>query len=109
MTAKFGLKPLKNATLRLLKIYCYTSLNTIEARLMTTIQANKKWWVLFTLCLLTTILNLDLTGVNLAVPQIAHDMQASLATMQWVINAYILASGMFTILGGNLGDRFGPR
>ena len=48
---------------------------------------NHKWLLLLTTCLLTVMLNFDATAVNLAVPVIAHQMDAKLATMQWVINA----------------------
>lgn len=68
-----------------------------------------KWWVLFTACLLTVMLNFDATAVNIAVPIIADDLHANLASMQWVINAFVLVSAMFQIIGGRLGDMHGPR
>jgi EmrB/QacA subfamily drug resistance transporter len=55
------------------------------------------------------MLNLDVTAVNLAVPSIAQQFHASLANVQWVINAFILVSAMLQILGGHLGDTFERR
>jgi len=59
------------------------------------------------MCLLTVMLNIDITAVNLAIPVIAHEFHASLTSMQWVINAYVLLSAMFQIFGGRLGDTYG--
>ena len=52
---------------------------------------------------------LDGTVVNTALPAIAHDLDASLADLQWVISAYLLTLGAFLVLGGSLGDHFGRR
>lgn len=56
------------------------------------------------MCLLTAILNIDVAGINIAIPVIASEFHASLASMQWVINAYVLMSAAFQILGGRIGD-----
>lgn len=72
-------------------------------------ETSRKWWVLFTMCLLTAMLNFDATAVSLAIPRIASEFHASLASMQWVINAFILLSAMFQILGGRMGDLYGHR
>jgi len=72
-------------------------------------ESNRKWWILFTMCLLTVMLNFDVTAVNLAIPKIAVDFHANLANMQWVINSFVLLSAMFQILGGRIGDTYGHR
>jgi len=72
-------------------------------------QLRRKWAVLFTMCLLTAMLNFDVAAINVAVPEIAHEFNASLANMQWVIGAYVLLSAMFQILGGRLGDNYGAK
>jgi EmrB/QacA subfamily drug resistance transporter len=68
-----------------------------------------RWLILTAMCLLTVMLNIDATAINIAVPVIADEFFASLANMQWVINAYVLLSAMFQILGGRLGDTYGHR
>ncbi|MGE5196106.1 MAG: MFS transporter [Anaerolineae bacterium] len=72
-------------------------------------SASRKWWTLIAMCLLTVMLNVDVTALNIAIPAIANEFYASLADMQWVINAYVLLSAMFQILGGRLGDVHGHR
>lgn len=52
---------------------------------------------------------LDGTIVNVALRRIGAELDASLAQLQWVSNAYLLALASFILLGGSLGDRFGRR
>jgi EmrB/QacA subfamily drug resistance transporter len=52
---------------------------------------------------------LEGTVVNVALPSIARDLGLGLEGVQWVINAYLLALGALTLLGGALGDRYGRR
>ncbi|MDN5779851.1 MAG: MFS transporter, partial [Humibacillus sp.] len=64
------------------------------------------------LVLTTTILGsgvamLDGSIVNVALPRIGADLDADLAGLQWVINAYALTLAALILLGGSLGDRFG--
>jgi EmrB/QacA subfamily drug resistance transporter len=66
------------------------------------------------LALATTVLGrgialLDSTIVNVALPTIGRDLDADLAGLQWVVNAYALTLAAFILLGGSLGDRFGRR
>jgi EmrB/QacA subfamily drug resistance transporter len=52
---------------------------------------------------------LEGTVVNVALPAIARGFRLGLEGVQWVINAYLLALGALTLLGGALGDRYGRR
>jgi EmrB/QacA subfamily drug resistance transporter len=52
---------------------------------------------------------LDGTIVNVALRTIGRDLGASLADLQWVSNAYMLALASLILIGGSLGDRFGRR
>ena len=52
---------------------------------------------------------LEGTVVNVALPAIARDLDLGLEGVQWVVNAYLLALGALTLLGGALGDRYGRR
>jgi len=72
-------------------------------------KSEKKWWILLSMCLLTVMLNIDATAINIAIPVMAREFQASLASMQWVINAYVLLAAMFQILGGKMGDTYGHK
>ena len=49
-----------------------------------------KWWTLVAVCLGTFMLLLDITIVNVALPDIQTSLHASFADLQWVVDAYAL-------------------
>jgi EmrB/QacA subfamily drug resistance transporter len=55
------------------------------------------------------MLILDMTVVNVALPEIRLDLGFSSSTLSWVLNAYTLAFGGLLLLGGRLGDVLGRR
>lgn len=52
---------------------------------------------------------LDTTIVNVAVPTIRTDLNASEATLSWIISGYALAFGLMLIPAGRVGDRYGHK
>lgn len=52
---------------------------------------------------------LDATTVNVALPALGEELNASVADLQWTINAYTLAVASLVLLAGSLADRFGRR
>jgi EmrB/QacA subfamily drug resistance transporter len=52
---------------------------------------------------------LDATVVNVALPAIAEEFESDLASLQWVLTAYLLTLGSLLVLGGSLGDLYGRR
>src|SRR5450432_249133 len=64
---------------------------------------------LIILCLGDLMIVLDTTIVNVALPTIRADLGFSQASLAWVVNAYLLTFGGFLLLGGRLGDLYGPR
>ncbi|MFI8946512.1 MFS transporter [Streptomyces sp. NPDC053750] len=66
-------------------------------------------WVLLTTVLGSSMAMLDSTVVNVALPRIGRDLDASLAALQWTVNAYMVTLAGLILLGGSLGDRFGRR
>jgi EmrB/QacA subfamily drug resistance transporter len=52
---------------------------------------------------------LDATVVNVALPHIGKEFNASVSALQWVLTGYLLALASLILLGGALGDRFGRR
>ncbi|MEU2061904.1 MFS transporter [Streptomyces sp. NPDC013455] len=66
-------------------------------------------WILFTTVLGSSMVMLDSTVVNVALPRIGHDLDASLATLQWTVNAYMVTLAGLILLGGSLGDVYGRR
>jgi EmrB/QacA subfamily drug resistance transporter len=69
----------------------------------------RKWWTLLVVCVGSFMLLLDVTIVNVALPEIERDLDATLTDLQWVIDAYVLALAALTLIAGSLGDRLGRR
>jgi len=66
-------------------------------------------WVLAGAVLGSGIAFLDSTIVNVALPRIGEDLNASFGGLAWIVNAYTLTLASLILLGGSLGDRFGRR
>jgi len=61
-------------------------------------------------CILGSIIVfVDASVVNVALPAIQRDLGGGLALQQWVADAYLLTLGSLLLVGGSLGDLFGPR
>src|SRR5690349_12688746 len=75
---------------------------------MTKLHANP-WAVLLVVSLGFFMTLLDLTIVNIAVPNLITKLHASLDDVLWVINAYALVLAVLVITAGRLGDLIGPR
>jgi EmrB/QacA subfamily drug resistance transporter len=69
----------------------------------------RKWWTLLAVCAATFMLLLDVTIVNVALPSIQRDLDASLTSLQWVVDAYALTLAALLLTAGTLADRFGRR
>ena len=69
----------------------------------------RKWWTLIAVCVATFMLLLDITVVNVALPDIQKDLGASLSSLQWVVDAYSLTLAAFMLTAGSLADRLGRR
>jgi EmrB/QacA subfamily drug resistance transporter len=69
----------------------------------------RKWWTLLTVSIGTFMLLLDVTIVNVALPEIERDLGASLTDLQWVVDSYVLALAALTLMAGSLADRLGRR
>jgi EmrB/QacA subfamily drug resistance transporter len=68
-----------------------------------------KWWTLVAVCTGVFMLLLDITIVNVALPDIQRDLDASLSDLQWVIDAYALTLAALLLTAGSLADRFGRK
>ena len=69
----------------------------------------RKWWTLVLVSVATFMLLLDVTIVNVALPDIQRELHASLSSLQWVVDAYSLTLAAFLLTAGSLGDRLGRR
>ncbi|MFL5639100.1 MAG: MFS transporter [Gemmatimonadaceae bacterium] len=52
---------------------------------------------------------IDMTVVNVALPALQRELQATITDVQWVIEAYALFLGALILVGGSLGDQFGRK
>src|SRR6202021_2730703 len=68
-----------------------------------------KTWVLVAAILGSSMSFLDASAVNVSLPIIQRELGATLAEMQWVIEAYALFLSALILVGGSLGDIFGRR
>jgi EmrB/QacA subfamily drug resistance transporter len=60
-------------------------------------------------CVAGIMLTTDITSVGVALDKIAQELNASLAGLQWVMNAYNLTFGAFLLSAGSLADLLGRR
>jgi EmrB/QacA subfamily drug resistance transporter len=65
--------------------------------------------VLATCCISLFLVSMDVTIVNVALPAIARDLNASVAGLQWAIDGYTLVIASFLMLAGSTADRLGRR
>ena len=72
-------------------------------------QHDARRWVLIAGVLGSSMAFIDATAVNVILPVLQNDLRATVAEVQWVIEAYQLFLAALILLGGALGDRFGRR
>ena len=70
---------------------------------------DRKWWTLIAVCTGTFMLLLDITVVNVALPDIQLSLHSSFADLQWVVDAYALTLAAFLLSAGVVGDMYGRR
>jgi EmrB/QacA subfamily drug resistance transporter len=69
----------------------------------------KRWLTLAVLLLSLVLVVLDNTVLNVAVPTMVRELGTNLASIQWVIAGYSLVFASLLVIGGRLGDLYGPR
>ena len=70
---------------------------------------SRRWLVLGVMCLSLLLIVMDNTIVNVAIPTMQRDLDASTSQLQWVVDAYILIFAGLLLTMGALSDRFGRR
>lgn len=68
-----------------------------------------RWWTLSAVCAAVFMVMLDLTVVNVALPQIRNSLGADFPAMQWVLDAYALTLAAFLLTAGSLADAWGRK
>jgi EmrB/QacA subfamily drug resistance transporter len=70
---------------------------------------DRKWWTLIAVSVGVFMLLLDITIVNVALPDIQKELGSSFTDLQWVVDAYALTLAALLLTTGSLADRFGRR
>lgn len=68
-----------------------------------------RFWVLVATILGSSVVFINQSAVNVALPAMQAALDAPVVTLQWVVNGYLLTLASLILLGGSLGDRFGRR
>ena len=69
----------------------------------------RRWWTLAVLCLSLLVIGLDNTILNVALPTLQRDLDASSSQLQWIVDVYMLLFAGVLLTAGSLGDRFGRK
>ncbi len=69
----------------------------------------RRWWTLGTLCLALIVIGVDNTILNVALPSIVRDLNASGSQLQLMVDAYTIVFACLLLTAGSLGDRYGRR
>ncbi|HEX3087951.1 MAG TPA: MFS transporter, partial [Ilumatobacteraceae bacterium] len=69
----------------------------------------RRWVVLGVLCLALLVVGIDGTIVNVALPTLVRELNASASELQWIVDAYTIVFASFLLIAGNTGDRLGRK
>jgi EmrB/QacA subfamily drug resistance transporter len=70
---------------------------------------HQRWWVLGLMCLSLLVIIVDNSILNVAIPTLVRDLDASNSQLQWIVDSYTLVFAGLLLTAGSLGDRFGRR
>ena len=70
---------------------------------------NKRWAILAVLCTSLMIVIIGNTALNVAIPTLARELEASTSSLQWMVDAYGLVFAGLLFTAGTIGDRFGRK
>jgi hypothetical protein len=69
----------------------------------------RRWAILAVLCLSLVIVIIGNTSLNVAIPTLARELDASTSALQWMVDAYALVFAGLLFTAGTLGDRYGRK
>jgi EmrB/QacA subfamily drug resistance transporter len=70
---------------------------------------DRRWWALGVLCLSLLVITLDNTILNVAIPDLVRELDASTSQLQWIVDGYTLVFAGLLLTLGSVGDRFGRK
>ncbi len=69
----------------------------------------RRWFLLGIMCLSLVMVVMSVAGLNVALPSMQRDLDASSSALQWIVDSYALVFAAFLLPAGALGDRFGRK
>ena len=69
----------------------------------------RRWLILGVLCFSLLVIVLDNSILNVALPSIVRELDATNTQLQWIVDSYTLVFAGLLLTAGSLGDRFGRR
>jgi len=69
----------------------------------------RRWQALVVLAMSLLIVSVDNTILNVALPTIREELDASSSELQWIVDSYLLVFAGLLLAAGTIGDRFGRR
>ena len=72
-------------------------------------ESRTRWLALAAITVVSFLLLLEDTAVSVALPSIQRDLGSSLASLEWIVNAYTLALAVLLLPAGRLADTYGQR
>ena len=73
------------------------------------LPSRRRWLALAVLCVTVLIANLDNTVLNVALPTLVRDLNATSSDLQWTVDAYILVFAGLLLAAGSLANRVGRK
>jgi EmrB/QacA subfamily drug resistance transporter len=68
-----------------------------------------RWLILGVICVATYAVLVDTSIVNVALPTLVRELDATTTELKWIVDAYNLSFAALVLVGGSLGDRFGRK
>ena len=69
----------------------------------------RRWWTLVLLSISLIVIAIDTTILNVAIPTVQRDLDASASALQWIVAVYVLVFAGLLLTMGSLGDRYGRK
>ncbi|HEV3401450.1 MAG TPA: MFS transporter [Acidimicrobiales bacterium] len=69
----------------------------------------RRWFLLGVMCLSLVMVVMSVAGLNVALPSMQRDLDATASQLQWIVDAYALVFAALLLPAGALGDRFGRK
>jgi MFS family permease len=71
--------------------------------------AATRWLALAVLCVSLLIVTLDNTVLNVALPTLVRDLNATTTELQWIVDACVMVFAGLLLVAGSLADRIGRK